>query len=268
VDSLRFSYRPPCFCGPELPFLAEVNEPHEGLRKNESQWPVFQINWQKSRYIYDLYYTYERISKEVYDYCIINKVVDAALIAKWKKPGYERLCSTYVINPRNYKFGTVSICRVPVHCLAPGTEVEDPTTGCRGCASGSNANIFGNKYGQYLAAIQVAREERQARKQARLQLEQEERARQAGGDDDDEDEEDDAEEEEEDYGPVAAADGSSGPKKSIVWAENATEEEVPEDAIGELAPEAQREAMAAVAKSGLRRAAAGEGPPGKRARPA
>ena len=41
------------------------------------------------------------------------KLVDAALIAKWKKPGYERLCSTYVINTKNYKFGTVSICRVP-----------------------------------------------------------------------------------------------------------------------------------------------------------
>lgn len=33
-------------------------------------------------------------------------------MAKWKKPGYERLCSTYVINSKNYKFGTVSICRV------------------------------------------------------------------------------------------------------------------------------------------------------------
>ena len=29
----------------------KVNEPHEGLRKNESQWPVHQINWQKSRYM-------------------------------------------------------------------------------------------------------------------------------------------------------------------------------------------------------------------------
>ncbi|KAJ1422221.1 G10 protein-domain-containing protein, partial [Ochromonadaceae sp. CCMP2298] len=159
-----FDYVEPTLTALENELREKVNEPHEGLRKNESQWPVFQINWQKSRYIYDLYYTYQRISKEVYDYCIINKVVDAALIAKWKKPGYERLCSTYVINPRNYKFGTVSICRVPIHCLAPGTEVEDPTTGCRGCASGSNANIFENKYGQYLAAIQVAREERQARK--------------------------------------------------------------------------------------------------------
>ena len=83
----------------------------------ESQWPVHQISWQRSRYIYDLYYTYNKISKEVYDYCVSNKIVDPALMAKWKKPGYERLCSTYAINPRNYKFGTVSICRVPKSSL-------------------------------------------------------------------------------------------------------------------------------------------------------
>lgn len=138
----------------------KVNEPHEGLRKTESQWPVHQINWQKSRYIFDMYYTFERISKQVYDYCVENKLVDAALMSKWKKPGYERLCSTYAINPQNYKFGTVSICRVPVSQLPPGTEIEDPATGCRGCASGSRSNIFGNKYGQYLAAIQITREDR------------------------------------------------------------------------------------------------------------
>lgn len=53
----------------------------------ESLWPVHQINWQKSRYIYDLYYKHKRIAKPVYDYCLKQKLVDAALIAKWKKPG-------------------------------------------------------------------------------------------------------------------------------------------------------------------------------------
>ncbi|CAM9642792.1 unnamed protein product [Discosporangium mesarthrocarpum] len=89
-----------------------VNENHEGKRKNESIWPVFQINWQRSRYVFDMFYVYKQISREVLDYCIRNKLVDGGLMAKWKKPGYERLCSTYVINTKNYKFGTVSICRV------------------------------------------------------------------------------------------------------------------------------------------------------------
>lgn len=169
-----------------------------------------------------MYYTYERISKEVYDYCITNKIVDAALIAKWKKPGYERLCSTYVINPRNYKFGTVSICRVPKQSLAPGTEIEDPTTGCRGCASGTSHNIFDNKYGQYLAAIQIAREERIAARQALA--DKMSGRHEADDDDDDEDEQkkvvsgDDVQGDSEDEdGPVGAADGSSGAKKPAVW---------------------------------------------------
>lgn len=153
-----FDYVEPTLTALENELREKVNEPHEGLRKTESQWPIHQINWQKSRYVYDLYYTYGRISRAVYDYCIENKIVDAALIAKWKKSGYERLCSTYAINPKNYKFGTVSICRVPASQLPANTQVEDPATGCRGCASGSGGNIFGNKYGQYLAAIQIARE--------------------------------------------------------------------------------------------------------------
>lgn len=91
----------------------KVKETDAKQRKLETCWPVHQINWQKSRYIYDMYYTHKRISRAVYQYCLDQKLVDGALIAKWKKPGYERLCSTYVINPSNYKFGTVSICRVP-----------------------------------------------------------------------------------------------------------------------------------------------------------
>ena len=168
-----------------------VDAPHEGFRKSEAQWPIFQINWQRSRYIYDLYYKvrqlevawrvvcvvsqpviltdlfdlfalcqYKKISKQLYDYCIRNKLVDAPLIAKWKKPGYERLCSVHAINTSNQNFGTTSICRVPRQQLRPGQIVEARLTGCRGCCSGPGGynNIFGNKYGQYLAAIQVARE--------------------------------------------------------------------------------------------------------------
>lgn len=65
----------------------KIKESNETKRKTEAMWPVHQINWQKSRYIYDMYYTYHRISREVYDYCIQQKLVDAALIAKWKKTG-------------------------------------------------------------------------------------------------------------------------------------------------------------------------------------
>ena len=189
----------------------KIKETNEKKRKTESMWPVHQINWQKSRYIYDLYYTYRRITKPVYDYCIQQKLIDAALIAKWKKPGYERLCSTYVINPTNYKFGTTSICRVPMRDRsAEQKTAQDPTTGCLGCASGKGAgprNIFGNKYGQYLAAVQIAREERLAKLE---QKRKEEAEKQQDEDETDEDTDDD---DDGDYGPTPAAGIWAGSQK-------------------------------------------------------
>lgn len=211
-------------------YFTGVNDPHEGLRKNEALWPIHQINWQKSRYVFDMYYTYNKISKDVYEYCINNKLVDAALIAKWKKSGYERLCSTYVINPRNYKFGTVSICRVPKQFVAAGTEIEDPTTGCRGCASGSSHNIFGNKYGQYLAAIQIAREEKAAK---RTQLNVQEVA----------------ETEEEENDEHVVDEHGNRKKTELLWSDCEPDENlITEEMVGFLAPEAKREAMLAASK--------------------
>ena len=107
-----------------------------------------------------MYAKHHRISKAVYDYCCKKKMVDTALVAKWKKPGYERLCCTHAINPANHAHGTVSICRVPKEDLSEDRVIVDVTCGCLGCASGSGGfkNIFGNKFGQSLADIQVARE--------------------------------------------------------------------------------------------------------------
>ncbi|CAH0481471.1 unnamed protein product [Peronospora belbahrii] len=157
-----FEYIQPVMDALERELREKMNEPHEGKRQCEALWPVHQINWQRSRYVYDMFYKYHRISREVYDYCVRCKLVDANLIAKWKKPGYERLCSTFAINTKNYNYGTVSICRVPRQQLSEGQMVQEKHSGCRGCASGSGGyhNIFGNKYGQYLARIQIAREEK------------------------------------------------------------------------------------------------------------
>jgi bud site selection protein 31 len=154
--------------------------------KSESIIPVIQLSWQKSRYIYDLYYIFHRISRETYDYCINAKIVDAPLIAKWKKAGYESLCSTYVITTSNYKFGGTSICRVPrKERSADNREVVDSYSGCTGCASGSTrgGNIFGNKYGQRLAGVQVGRERREERKRKERAIAEESRKAAGGGDD-------------------------------------------------------------------------------------
>lgn len=109
-------------------------DPHEGKRINESLWPIFKIHHQKTRYIYDLYFRRKAISRELYDYCIAEKIADANLIAKWKKSGYENLCCLRCIQTRDTNFGTNCICRVPKSKLEEGKIVECIHCGCRGCS--------------------------------------------------------------------------------------------------------------------------------------
>lgn len=53
---------------------------------------LFSFGCIGSRYIYDLYYEKEAISKQLYDWLLKNGYADANLIAKWKKQGYEKVC--------------------------------------------------------------------------------------------------------------------------------------------------------------------------------
>jgi len=110
-------------------------ESHEGKRRTESLWPIFKIHHQRSRYIFDLFYKRKAISRELYDYCIKQRIADQALIAKWKKQGYENLCCLRCIQVRDTNFGTNCICRVPREKLEEGkTIVECIHCGCRGCS--------------------------------------------------------------------------------------------------------------------------------------
>jgi len=112
------------------------NAPHEGKRKNESVWEIFRISHQRSRYIYDLYYNKEAISKALYDWLLKNGYADANLIAKWKKQGYEKLCCLRCIQAKENNFNATCICRVPKARLSKEQTVECISCGCRGCASG------------------------------------------------------------------------------------------------------------------------------------
>jgi bud site selection protein 31 len=67
------------------------NTPTNNVPKHQAQWPIFQIAHQRSRYIYELYYEKEAISKELYDWLLKNSYADPMLIAKWKKQGYEKV---------------------------------------------------------------------------------------------------------------------------------------------------------------------------------
>jgi bud site selection protein 31 len=91
-----------------------VDDPHEGKRKCEANWPIHRIHYERNRYVYDMYYKQQRISRELYEFLVREKVVDASLISKWRKPGYEILCSMSAIQKSGTNFGTASICRVPM----------------------------------------------------------------------------------------------------------------------------------------------------------
>ncbi|CAG7920016.1 unnamed protein product [Penicillium olsonii] len=102
------------------------NASHEGKKKYEVLWPIFQISHQRSRYIYDLYYEKEAISKQLYDWLLKNGYADANLIAKWKKQGYEKAKTN---------FNSTCICRVPKAQLKEDQTIQCVSCGCRGCGS-------------------------------------------------------------------------------------------------------------------------------------
>eukprot|EP00466_Bigelowiella_natans_P009216 jgi/Bigna1/49042/estExt_Genewise1.C_380034 len=113
-----------------------VEASHEGLRKNETTWPIIKYHWLRNRYIYESYYKKKRISRELFDWLVRNKVADGPLIAKWKKKGYEFLCSLLAIDKSASNFGTTSICRVPLSKRAQEQQVLPAVSiGCVSCAS-------------------------------------------------------------------------------------------------------------------------------------
>lgn len=56
------------------------NESHEGKRKAESLWPIMRISHTRSRYIYELYYKRDAISKELYDWLLKEGYADAKYV--------------------------------------------------------------------------------------------------------------------------------------------------------------------------------------------
>jgi bud site selection protein 31 len=114
-----------------------VNEEHEGKRKNELTWRIHRIHWEKNRFIFDLMYKRKALKRELYDYLCREKIADQALISKWRKPGYENLCSLLSIQKSATNFGTTSICRVPMASRAPQQRLTpNVKTGCISCCSG------------------------------------------------------------------------------------------------------------------------------------
>ena len=97
---------------------------------------VHRVHWEKNRFIYDLMYKQKVMQRELYDYLVREKIADGALISKWRKQGYENLCSLLAIQRKGHNFGTTSHCRVPIRSRAPAQQMTPYVqTGCISCAS-------------------------------------------------------------------------------------------------------------------------------------
>lgn len=108
------------------------SETLEFKRKEELLWPILRLTHQRSRYIWQMLVK-NAISREVYEFCVKEKLVDVQLVSKWKKPGYEHLCCLQCAD-RNTNFGSTCLCRVPQNELHAQGLFECKTCGCRGCS--------------------------------------------------------------------------------------------------------------------------------------
>jgi bud site selection protein 31 len=107
-------------------------ESSEFRRKTQVLWPILRIAHQRSRYIWQMLIR-KVISQDVYDYCVKQRFVDAALVAYWKKPGYEHLCCLQCAQHTS-QYGSACICRVPSNNLTNVQPFECKACGCRGCS--------------------------------------------------------------------------------------------------------------------------------------
>ena len=77
------------------------------------------------------------MSRELFDWLVRERIADGALISKWRKPGYDILCSLLAIQKGNTNFGTTSHCRVPMRQRAAQARISPAVqTGCICCATG------------------------------------------------------------------------------------------------------------------------------------
>lgn len=117
--------------------------PRGTAMNHELTWPVHRLHFEKNRYIYELRYVREEISDVLLKFLVKEKIADGALIAKWRKPGYDTLCSLSVVTRSNTNFGTVGICRTPLKDRQ-GQIMPNVQTGCVCCVSGCGGPIWWN----------------------------------------------------------------------------------------------------------------------------
>lgn len=76
-----------------------------------------------SRYVYELYYDKEAISKQLYEWLLKNGYADANLIAKWKKQGYEKV-GTHLLSTLYWTNQAPNLVVLPTLHTDEGNELQ------------------------------------------------------------------------------------------------------------------------------------------------
>ena len=94
-----------------------------------------QANYDRSRYVYNLFYKNNNISRELFDFLIKNGYADQKLIQQWRKPGYEKLCCLECMKGQTSNFGGSCICRIPRSTIGDNVTFNCHECGCMGCST-------------------------------------------------------------------------------------------------------------------------------------
>ncbi len=112
-------------------------ESAESSQRTKATWAIMRLHRERSRLVFDAFWTQHRISRRLYDWCVSpvgGALADRELVAKWRRSGYERLCCLRCIQGAETHTGKVCVCRVPRESLAEGQSVECAYCGCSGCS--------------------------------------------------------------------------------------------------------------------------------------
>lgn len=125
----------------EARMRAATSAPRGAMMNAQLTWPVHKLHFQKNRFLHDARYVSESISDALLKFLVREKIADGPLLAKWRKPGYDSVCSMSVLDRGGTNFGTVGICRTPLKDRH-GQIVPNVQTGCVCCVSGSGGPIW------------------------------------------------------------------------------------------------------------------------------
>mmetsp|Transcript_45745 Transcript_45745/g.91555 ORF Transcript_45745/g.91555 Transcript_45745/m.91555 type:complete len:236 (+) Transcript_45745:2476-3183(+) len=82
--------------------------------KNENQWEINRLQWNKNRFIFEKFFYKKDISSFFLRLLHIDKQFDRNLMEYWKDKRFKNLCSIKVIRKRERESVENGICRIPL----------------------------------------------------------------------------------------------------------------------------------------------------------